>query len=130
MSLKKALIIDDNPVVVRLNQSLLRAEGYESEVAKDGNEGVAKSQTLNPDVILLDLILPGMHGFEVCKAIKSNPATKHIPIIIITGSGLEKIAEEEPDIAADGYLAKPYGIKELHAALVRIFGQTAQGETS
>ena len=128
MSLKKALIIDDNPVVVRLNQSLLRTEGYEVHVAKDGFEGVEKAKVLTPDVILLDLILPGIHGYEVCKILKAYPGTKEIPIIIITGSGLEDIAEEEPDIQAEAYLAKPYGIKELRRALQRAFGKTPQGQ--
>ena len=121
MSVKKALVIDDNPVVVRLNQSLLRTEGYEVFVAKDGIEGVEKAKTIKPDVILLDLILPGMHGFEVCKTLKADAGTKGIPIIIITGSGLEDIAEEEPDVKAEAYLAKPYGIKELREALDKVF---------
>ena len=123
MSFKKALVIDDNPVVVRLNQSLLRTEGYEVHVARNGIEGVEKAKTIKPDVILLDLILPGMHGFEVCKTLKADPGTKGIPIIIITGTGLEDIAEEEPDIQAEAYLAKPYGIKELRGALDKAFGK-------
>ena len=73
MAAKKVLIIDDNPVVVRMNESLLISNGYAVVSADDGLVGLEQAKREKPDVILLDLILPGMHGFEVCKKLKEDP---------------------------------------------------------
>jgi len=113
----KILVIDDNPVVLKLDESLLRSVGYEVITASDGIEGIKKAREERPDIILLDIILPGMHGFEVCKKLKEDETTKVIPVIIVTGAGLEEVARNEPDIQAEGYIAKPYGLEELEAAI-------------
>lgn len=121
MSKKKILVIDDDPGVVRLNNSLLKSEGYDVISASDGLEGILKAQKESPDAIFLDLILPEMHGYEVCKKLKSDETTKSIPIIIVTATGLEDIAEIESEINADAYLAKPYNITKIKEVLVKIF---------
>jgi len=123
MSKKKVLVIDDNPAIVRLDESLLGSQDYEVIKAYDGEEGFQKAQKEKPDIILLDVILPGIHGFELCKKIKENEETKDIPIVIVTASGLEEVAKEEPDIKADAYISKPYGLEELMNVIKNIEGK-------
>lgn len=117
MSKEKVLIIDDDPGVAKLNETLLTSKGFDVVIAVDGDEGLAKAKEEAPDVILLDIILPKIHGFEVCKMLKQDADTKNIPVIIVTASGLEEIAESEEDIIAEGYMAKPYGIEDLLSAI-------------
>ena len=123
MPVKKILTIDDDRSTIRLNENLLSSQGYQVISATDGMKGILMAQEEQPDVILLDLILPGIYGFEVCQKLKSNKKTKHIPIIIITGSGLEEVAEKEPEIQAEAYLTKPYGLVELINAIEKVNSQ-------
>ena len=118
--ISKILVIDDNPVIVRLDKSLLGSKHYEVLTALDGEEGLKMARERSPDIIFLDIILPGMHGFEVCKRLKEDPGTRHIPVIIVTGSGLEDIARNEPTLKADGYIKKPYGLDELMKAIEEV----------
>lgn len=113
MSPIKILVIEDDPVIIHMNERLLGEKGYQVITARDGLEGIDRALDEKPDVILLDIILPRMHGFEVCKLLKLNPATGHIPIIYLTGTGLEEVAQNEPEIKAQGYIAKPYDINAL-----------------
>ncbi len=109
----KVLMIEDNPVVVRLNESLLKFGDYDVLIAMDGEAGIALALKEKPDVILLDIILPKMHGFEVCKELRKREESKNIPIVIVTGTGLDEIVEREPEIAVSGVLSKPYDFKKL-----------------
>jgi len=117
MTQKKVLVIDDNPVVVRMNESLLKSAGYDVITALDGEEGFRKACEEKPAVILLDLILPKMHGFELCQRLKQDPQTAQVPVIIVTGTGLDEIVQREPEIGADGFLAKPYSLEQLEGAI-------------
>lgn len=120
MPVKKILTIDDDRSTIRLNENLLSSQGYQVISASDGIKGVLLAQEEQPDVILLDLILPGMYGFEVCKKLKSDEKTKHIPIIIVTGSGLEEVAQKEPEIQAEAYLTKPYDLVDLMNVIQKV----------
>jgi CheY-like chemotaxis protein len=120
MSPKKILIIDDDPGVIRLNQALLSSLNYAVVSATNGLDGVRLSEEEAPDAIILDVILPKMHGFEVCRKIKQNEKTKSIPVIMVTATGLEDIAANEKDVMADAYLAKPYGIERLKEVLHQV----------
>ena len=119
----KVLVIDDNPVIVRMNESLLTKHGYEVITARNGVEGIHRAREEHPDVILLDIILPEMHGFEVCKELRNTLETRKIPVIIVTGSGLEEIAEREPTIDAQGYIAKPYDFEKLEGVIKKALGK-------
>ncbi len=120
---KKILVIDDNPVVLRMNQSLLPAAGYAVLSAASAEEGFRMAREESPDMILLDVILPKMHGFELCRQLKQHAQTKHIPVVIVTGTGLTDVVRQEPGIGADDYLSKPYGKAELEAVVSRVFGR-------
>ena len=117
MSKIKVLVVEDNPVVVRLNESLLKSGNYDVVIAMDGETGIAKALKEKPDIILLDIILPKMHGFEVCKELRKREETKNIPIVVVTGTGLEEVIEREPEIAVSGVLSKPYDFKKLDEAI-------------
>jgi len=122
MAGKKILTIDDDKSITKLNETVLGKEGYEVTVADDGYEGIRIAEELQPDCILLDLILPGQFGYEVCKTLNENEKTKDIPVIIVTGSGLEEVAMNEPNIKAASYLCKPYGAKDLIDAVKKVIG--------
>ena len=127
---KKVLVIDDDPGIVKLDEALLKSKGYEVISAGDGLSGVERAIEDQPDVIILDVILPNMHGFEVCKNLKNNPNTEFIPIVMVTATGLEDIAESESDIQADAYLAKPYGIDKLEEAIQTAIHKKTQNPPS
>jgi len=82
---KKILLIEDEKEVAELMIDILTAEGYQSSWVDDGRKGVAKAKELIPDLIILDLMLHDMHGINVCKAIKADVTTKHIPVIVYSG---------------------------------------------
>lgn len=117
MSKIKVLLIEDNLTVTWLNKRVLESGGYEVITAADGESGVAAAIAETPDVILLDIILPKMHGFEVFRELQKHSETKHIPVIVVTGGGFEEIVEKEPELAVKGILTKPTGFKDLDVAI-------------
>lgn len=110
---KKILVIDDEPELVKAVTIRLKAGGYETIFACDGEEGLTKAEEDNPDLILLDIIMPGEDGYEVCKNLKSNSKTKNIPIIIFTASGQENLEERCMTVGADAMIKKPFETAEL-----------------
>ncbi len=117
MAKKKILIIDDEPAIAQLVKEKMEFVNYEVIIASNGTQGLKMAQKEKPNIILLDVIMPDMHGFELCKILKENPKTKKIPIIVTTGAGLEDIARDEPEVKADAYLAKPFDFKKLAKAI-------------
>lgn len=111
---KKILFIEDEPDLQKTLGDLLTKEGYEVISALDGETGLRLAQTQTPDLIILDLILPRVHGFEVLKALKDNEETKNIPVIILTN--LEDMADIEQalELGAKTYLVKAnYNLEEV-----------------
>jgi two-component system phosphate regulon response regulator PhoB len=113
MSKPRILIIEDERAMALGLSFNFEKEGYEAHVAHDGPEGLRKAQTLVPDVILLDIMLPGMNGIEVCRELRSGERTRDIPIIMITAK-----TEESDELigfshGADDYVHKPFSIKVL-----------------
>ena len=102
---KKILIIEDDEFLRNLMVRRLGKEGFETAEASNGKTGLEKSKTEKPDLILLDLILPGIDGYEVLVEIKKNPATASIPVIIITNLDQKENNKETRDLAVD-YLIK------------------------
>ncbi|HIE53502.1 MAG TPA: response regulator [Armatimonadetes bacterium] len=112
-SQKTVLVVDDEPVMVRLLQVNFEAEGYRVLTARDGAEAVRQTLLEHPDLIILDILMPTMDGYEALEIIKSTPETADIPVIVLTGKRkLEDIAEGwKYDI--EFYLTKPYAIEDL-----------------
>lgn len=105
---KRILIVDDEPPIQNLIKKMLSRDRYEIKAASDGFEAGTKILQFKPELVILDLLMPGMDGFEVCKMIKKNPETSHIKILIITGHDFEENKTRIMDAGADGYIAKPF----------------------
>lgn len=112
--MKKILFIEDESALQRSLGDSLRKEGYEVVSALDGEIGLRLAQTEKPDLILLDIILPKVDGFEVFKALKENPKTKNIPAIILTNLERMEDVEKALELGATTYLVKAdYDLKEV-----------------
>ncbi|MGO9611524.1 MAG: response regulator [Dissulfurispiraceae bacterium] len=124
---KKILVVDDEPDIVELVSYNLKKEGFEVSSALDGEETLKKIKAVKFDLVILDLMLPGMQGAEICRIIRNNPETRSLPVIILTAKGeeIDKIVGLE--IGADDYVTKPFSPKEL-AARVRAVLRRANGK--
>ena len=89
MPIKKILIVDDSSTVRHFLIETLTKEGYQVIIAENGDEGVIKSKSEMPDLILMDVVMPGMNGFQATRAITKDEATKHIPVMLLTSKDLE-----------------------------------------
>src|SRR6185503_19548604 len=114
------LIVDDEYIGRETLQSVLEGEGYELEMAENGFQAIEKAKQLLPDVILLDLMMPGMTGLEVCKRIRSDPQTAEIPIIIITALDDRESLLNALKAGADDFISKPFDRYEMRARLLAI----------
>ncbi len=102
----KVLIIEDNELLSKVYVTALEEEGFEVLQARDGEEGLNKAVLGNPDVILLDLLLPGMNGFEVLKSLRMSPRTQQIPVIVLSNIGHEEKVQRALSLGAVDYLIK------------------------
>ncbi len=110
---KKILITEDSPTILEITKQFLESKGYEVIQAIDGQEALDKARKENPDLIILDLMLPKMDGFEVCRLIKQNSKIKNIPIIMLTAKGEEVDRIVGLELGADDYVVKPFSPREL-----------------
>lgn len=113
--MKKILVIDDLPENVFILQDRLVQEGYEVITAYDGNGGIEKAYSELPDLILLDVMMPDITGFEVCKILVNDERTKHIPIILVTARAGAEDTKEGLEAGAFDYIKKPFNRVELMA---------------
>ncbi len=113
----KILIVDDAPDTVELLRKRFRAEGYDTDQAYNGEEGLKKVSEYSPDLLVLDVMMPIMDGYEVCKRMKADEKTKYIPILMLTAKGEIEHKVKGLDIGADDYMAKPFDYKELSARI-------------
>ena len=109
----KALIIDDDPSHRRLAQVLFERGGFEVSVAQEGSDGVRQAMINVPDVIILDIMMEGLHGFEVCRMLRANSNLRHTAIIVTSGKSYKADIEKASELGADAYVVKPYSPKEL-----------------
>ncbi|HIJ87625.1 MAG TPA: response regulator transcription factor [Desulfuromonadales bacterium] len=111
--MKKVLIIEDEKDLAELLAFNLEKEGYDAACVHDGKLGLERAAADLPDLILLDLMLPGLLGTEVCKALRKDPHTAHIPIIMITAKGDEIDRVVGFEVGADDYIVKPFSMREM-----------------
>ena len=118
------LIVDDEQDIVELLSYNLEKEGFSTVKANDGEAALELVRSAKPDLMLLDLMLPKMNGLDVCKAVRRNPETANLPIIMLTAKGdeIDKIIGLE--IGADDYITKPFSVKELIARVRSILRRT------
>jgi two-component system phosphate regulon response regulator PhoB len=109
----RVLVIEDERALTDVLAYNLQREGYETFLAHEGQEGLRKAQTLLPDLILLDLMLPGMSGLDVCRELRAGERTRDIPIIMITAKAEETDQVVGFKLGADDYVTKPFSVKVL-----------------
>ena len=121
--MKTVLIVDDNIKNLDLFKDFVESWGYETVTAQQWKDAISLAERYLPDIILLDVMLPGMSGYEVCRELKENTKTQHIPVVMITV--LNDIADRIHGykIGADQFLVKPVDYNELHAILDSLFGK-------
>jgi phosphate regulon transcriptional regulator PhoB len=129
----KILVVDDEPDIVELVSYNLKKEGFDVVAAFDGEEALGKIKGQIFDFIILDLMLPGIQGMELCRMLRNDPQTKNIPIIMLTAKGEEIDRILGLETGADDYMAKPFSPRELvarvHAVLRRAAGKPAEEKT-
>ena len=120
---KKILIVDDDSHIQKLLTKILSAQKYETAVASDGFEAGVKVTEFKPGLIILDLFMPGMDGFEVCKRIKKNPLSSQIKILAITGYDTEENKNRILEAGADCYVVKPFENDEFLQQIEDLLGK-------
>jgi DNA-binding response OmpR family regulator len=119
---KKVLIADDEPNIVISLEYLLRREGFEVFVAADGEEALAKARAERPDLVLLDVMMPKMNGFDVCQALRADPEMAATRILMLTAKGRDTEVSKGLGLGADAYVTKPFSTKELVAQARQLLG--------
>ncbi len=114
------MIVDDEMDTLLTTKRALEIDGYNVIEANDGKKALEIIRIENPDIILLDLMLPEMDGFDVCKKVKTDPLYGHIPIIMLTAKGEIKDKVDGIEIGADDYVTKPFNLSELKARIKMI----------
>lgn len=113
MAKNKILIVEDETSLVEVLTYNLEREGYEVAIAKEGREALRKAQTLLPDLILLDLMLPGLGGLDICRELRASPRTANMSILMLTAKGEESDQIVGFAVGADDYVTKPFSVKVL-----------------
>ncbi len=114
----KILIADDEPNIIAALELLMRLNGYDVRVARNGDDALELVDSFRPDVVLLDVMMPAKNGFEVCRQIRANPAWQRVRVVMLSAKGSESDIEAGLSLGADAYVTKPFSTKAL-AAQVR-----------
>lgn len=111
--MKKILIVEDEKNIVLSLRMYLKKEGFDVKVAPNGIDAIKMAQEYIPDLILLDILLPGMNGYLVCKALKEDMDTKHIPVIFMSAKNQESDINKAFEVGASDYIVKPFTHEEI-----------------
>ena len=120
---ERILIIEDETPMRTALADVLEGEGYRALAAAYGEVGLRKAVEEKPDLILLDIMMPKLDGYEVCKAIKSNAATKGTPVILLSAKGRNVDQKMGFDVGADDYITKPFSPRKLVERINQLLGQ-------
>ena len=121
---KEILIVDDEPNVVIPIQFLMEQQGYKVMIAERGENALDLIYHYKPDLVLLDIMLPGIDGYEVCEIVRLNPNYRNVKIIFLTAKGREVEIAKGLALGADAYITKPYSIAELVAKVKELLEKT------
>lgn len=126
---KKTVLVveDEEDILALLHFNLLKA-GYDVVCAADGEEGLSKIEEQQPDLLLLDLMLPGIGGLEICRKLRADEKTAKLPIIMLTARGEEADVVQGLEMGADDYMTKPFSIKVLLARIQTVLRRNSEGE--
>ena len=122
---KKVLVCDDEPYIVESVSYVVRKAGFEVVTAEDGEEALAAARREKPDLIFLDIMMPRMSGYEVCRAIKEDAATRGAYVVMLTARGQEEDEKRALDMGADEFMTKPFSPRKLRAKVLQVL----EGET-
>jgi phosphate regulon transcriptional regulator PhoB len=125
MAKRAVLVIDDEKDLIELVSYNLRKEGFEIASAPDGESGLAEAKRELPDIVIVDLMLPGIDGLEVCRRLRSEKRTSHIPIIMLTAKSSESDRIVGLELGADDYVTKPFSPRELAARVKAVLRRTS-----
>ncbi len=128
-SVKKILIADDEPDILEIIQYNLQNEGYEVATAKNGNEAIDKAKSFNPDLIILDIMMPGKNGIEVCNILRTQPAFNDTLIIFLTALSDEGTEVKGLETGADDFITKPVSPKVLVSKVNALFRRLNKEES-
>jgi len=118
----KVLVVDDSPTELHLFTRYLQAGGHQTLTAEDGEAGIAAARSERPDLILMDVVMPGLNGFQATRKISRDPATRDIPVVMITTKDQETDREWGLRQGARAYLVKPVGQQELLGVVDEVLG--------
>ena len=130
MAKGKILVVDDEIYIVHILDFSLGIEGYEVMTALDGEQALAKVAQERPDLIVLDIMMPKLDGYETCKALKQNPATHDIPVILLSAKGRNVDQKIGFEVGADDYITKPFSPRKLVERINAILGQTSRQDAA
>ncbi len=117
---KKKILIADDETNIRLLVSGMLSQDYIIIAATDGEEAIASARKQKPDLILMDIMMPRMDGYAACSVLKADPATKAIPVVMLTGVGHDLNKKLAKEVGADGYITKPFSREELLEAFTHL----------
>lgn len=120
---KKILVVDDEPSIGRLVKMSLAVEGYDVKTATSGFEAMEEIEQSKPELIVLDIMMPGMNGYEVCMEIRKNPMTKDIKVVFLTARGNPGDAQQGFAVGGDDYIIKPFDPDELLEKVSDLIGK-------
>lgn len=121
----KILIADDEPNIVLSLEFLMEQSGYEVAIARDGEQALQQMQTFQPDLILLDVMMPVRNGYEVCQAIRENSAWDKVRIVMLSAKGRDLEVSKGLALGADAYVTKPFSTRELIALVQGLLAERA-----
>ena len=124
---KKVLVCDDEPYIVESVSYVVRKAGFEVVVAEDGEEALEKGRQEKPDLIFLDIMMPKITGYEVCRQLKEDPSTRDTYIVMLTARGQEEDEKKALEMGADEFMTKPFSPRKMRAKLLEIL---ADGQVS
>ncbi len=113
MSKGKILVVDDEINITQILQFSIGAEGYEVITAQNGEEAIDKARREQPDLIILDIMMPRIDGYEACRILKANPLTKNIPVVLLTAKGRDIDKRLGQEVGAIDYIVKPFSPNKL-----------------
>jgi len=122
---KRVLIVDDEPNIVAALEFLLHKNGYAVKVAANGEEALAQLDAFKPDLVLLDVMMPKVSGYEVCQRMRSQPQWRDIKIVILSAKGREVEVSKGMSLGADLYVTKPFSSTELVATIDKLLSGAA-----
>ncbi|MCZ7544529.1 MAG: response regulator [Anaerolineae bacterium] len=120
---KKILVVEDEPETNFILMQMLQVSGFQTTAVYDGKGALAMVAAEKPDVVLLDIMMPGIDGWEVCRRIKENPDTSNVGIVFVTAYGGEDLDHRAAEVGADVILRKPVGLGQVIGAVSEVLGK-------